>query len=310
MTLSHLASMPAEHFPSPNAIPPRTSSHHARNSSVSNGAGPNGAAAGLAGTSSGLNTSASGISDPSKLALRPLSENKWMAQSHTHGTSGSEDTIRAIAPTSQMADRVVAAAVPPPPPPSGKSSDGTPASTWTAEKEKIVLGPYEYLHDRPGKNIRTQLVSAFNHWLQVPKERLVPITRVIGMLHTASLLIDDIEDSSVLRRGVPVAHNIFGTAQTLNSANYVYFGALQELLKLGNPKFTTIYCEELCNLHRGQGLDLYWRDTLTCPSEAEYLEMVGNKTAGLFRLAIKLMQAESESNKLAGLLRIFVVEKC
>lgn len=40
-------------------------------------------------------------------------------------------------------------------------------------------------------------------------------------------------------------------------------------------------------------MDLYWRDTLTCPSEADYLEMVSNKTAGLFRLAIKLMMAES-----------------
>ena len=107
------------------------------------------------------------------------------------------------------------------------------------------------------------------------------------------LRVDDIEDSSVLRRGIPVAHNIYGTAQTLNSANYVYFCALQELLKLNNPKFTEIYAQELCNLHRGQGMDLYWRDTLTCPSEEDYLEMVGNKTGGLFRLAVKLMQAES-----------------
>ena len=109
--------------------------------------------------------------------------------------------------------------------------------------------------------------------------------------------IDDIEDSSRLRRGIPVAHHIFGNAQTLNSANYVYFVALQELLKLDNPKFTLIYSEELCNLHRGQGMDLYWRDTLTCPNEEDYLEMVGNKTGGLFRLAVKLMQAESESEK-------------
>jgi geranylgeranyl diphosphate synthase type 3 len=40
-------------------------------------------------------------------------------------------------------------------------------------------------------------------------------------------------------------------------------------------------------------MDLFWRDTLTCPTEADYLEMVNNKTGGLFRLAIKLMQAES-----------------
>lgn len=108
--------------------------------------------------------------------------------------------------------------------------------------------------------------------------------------------VDDVEDSSVLRRGVPVANSIFGTPQVINSANYVYFLALRELSKLSNPKMIEIFTEELLNLHRGQGMDLYWRDSLTCPSEADYLEMVGNKTGGLFRLAIKLMQADSSSN--------------
>lgn len=107
--------------------------------------------------------------------------------------------------------------------------------------------------------------------------------------------IDDVEDNSNLRRGEPVAHNIFGVAQTINSANYVYFLAMQEITKLGNCSTAIdIFVEELLNLHRGQGMDLYWRDTLTCPSEENYLEMVGNKTGGLFRLAIKLMQAESK----------------
>lgn len=42
-------------------------------------------------------------------------------------------------------------------------------------------------------------------------------------------------------------------------------------------------------------MDLFWRDTLTCPTEDDYLEMVNNKTGGLFRLAIKLMEAESNT---------------
>ena len=98
----------------------------------------------------------------------------------------------------------------------------------------------------------------------------------------------------MLRRGVPVAHNIFGTAQTINSANYVYFLALQELQNLEHKDDAMeIFTTELLNLHRGQGMELYWRDTLTCPTEDDYLEMVQNKTGGLFRLAVKLMQAES-----------------
>jgi geranylgeranyl diphosphate synthase type 3 len=108
----------------------------------------------------------------------------------------------------------------------------------------------------------------------------------------------------MLRRGIPVAHSIFGVAQTLNSSNYVYFLALRELQKLNNPQATDIYTEELLNLHRGQGMDLFWRDTLTCPTEDDYLEMVGNKTGGLFRLAIKLMQAESSSDKYVSFLPV------
>ena len=61
-------------------------------------------------------------------------------------------------------------------------------STWTGEKEKIVLGPYDYLFGRPGKDIRRSMISAFNIWLKVPEERLAIINKVVGMLHTASLL--------------------------------------------------------------------------------------------------------------------------
>lgn len=32
--------------------------------------------------------------------------------------------------------------------------------------------------------------------------------------------------------------------------------------------------EELLELHRGQGMDIYWRDSFTCPTEEEYKEMV------------------------------------
>ncbi|KKY18149.1 putative geranylgeranyl pyrophosphate synthetase [Phaeomoniella chlamydospora] len=169
---------------------------------------------------------------------------------------------------------------------------------WSADKERIILGPYDYMFSHPGKDIRAQLINAFNAVLHVPADSLAVITKVTGMLHTSSLLIDDVEDSSELRRGMPVAHNIFGTAQTINSANYVYFVALQEVQKLKNKDTAIgVFATELLNLHRGQGMDLYWRDTLTCPTEDDYLEMVQNKTGGLFRLAIKLMQGESYVSK-------------
>jgi len=149
-------------------------------------------------------------------------------------------------------------------------------------------------------------MQAFNAWLHVPQSKLQVIGHVISMLHNASLLIDDIEDNSQLRRGLPVAHKIYGVPQTINSANYVYFLAFQEILTLKAQGHTTddaqdrLYSEsnmdrivttELLNLHRGQGLDLLWRDSLQCPTEEEYIAMVNDKTGGLLRVAVKLMMA-------------------
>ncbi len=53
--------------------------------------------------------------------------------------------------------------------------------------------------------------------------------------------IDDIEDNSKLRRGIPVAHHIFGVPSTINSANYVYFLGLEKTLKLGHPDATKVF---------------------------------------------------------------------
>ncbi|KAG6000909.1 hypothetical protein E4U54_001247 [Claviceps lovelessii] len=171
--------------------------------------------------------------------------------------------------------------------------DFTSGYSWTDDKEKVVRAPFDYVASHPGKDFRSQLITSFNAFLQVPSDRLDIITGAVGMLHESSLLVDDVQDSSELRRGFPVAHNIFGVPQTINSANYIYFVALQEIQKLQNPQSISVFADELVNLHRGQGMDLFWRDTLSCPTEDDYLEMVGNKTGGLFRLGIKLMQAES-----------------
>lgn len=75
-------------------------------------------------------------------------------------------------------------------PRNGSSSDEPKRNddTWSQEKERIVLGPYNYMLQHPGKDIRRQLINAFNAWLKVPSESLAIITKVIAMLHTSSLM--------------------------------------------------------------------------------------------------------------------------
>lgn len=86
--------------------------------------------------------------------------------------------------------------------------------------------------------------------------------------------VDDIEDNSILRRGIPVAHSIYGVASTINAANYVYFLGLEKCLALNHPQATQVFCEQLLELHRGQGMEIYWRDSYICPTEDEYKEMI------------------------------------
>ena len=70
------------------------------------------------------------------------------------------------------------------------SVDGTKYKDgqWSPDNERIVLGPYDYMLQHPGKDIRRQLINAINVWLKVPPESLSIITKVVAMLHTASLL--------------------------------------------------------------------------------------------------------------------------
>lgn len=73
---------------------------------------------------------------------------------------------------------------------SRSSVDGTKYKDgqWSENNERILMGPYDYMLQHPGKDIRRQLIHAFNAWLEVPAESLEIINNVVAMLHSASLL--------------------------------------------------------------------------------------------------------------------------
>ena len=126
---------------------------------------------------------------------------------------------------------------------------------------------------------------------------VMEVGEIVQMLHNASLLVDDIEDNSILRRGIPVAHKIYGPASTINSANYVMFIGLERVLQLGHVRAVEVFSEQMLELHRGQGMEIYWRDNFLCPTEEEYRLMTIRKTGGLFNLAVQLMQLVSENSE-------------
>lgn len=176
--------------------------------------------------------------------------------------------------------------------------------------DQVVLEPYRYLSSLPSKGFRDQAIDSLNAWLKVPPKSAKMIKDVVKMLHSASLMLvfscciafknrltrprlDDLEDGSPLRRGKPSTHNIYGTAQTINSATYQYTEATGMAAELSNPACFRIFIEEVQQLYVGQSYDLYWTHNALCPSISDYLKMVDKKTGGLFRMLTRLMLAES-----------------
>ncbi|KAJ4352421.1 uncharacterized protein N0V89_007769 [Didymosphaeria variabile] len=184
-----------------------------------------------------------------------------------------------------------------------------------------ISAPASYTSALPSKNIRDKAADALNIWLNVPPADLSNIKRIVNMLHNASLMFDDIEDGSTLRRGSPAAHTIFGIAQTMNSAGWQVVEAIVEMQKLKDDSTFEICLKELSNMYTGQGHDISWSTNIVCPTLGEYLKMVDysksssvdfilnlsnerTETGGLFRILTLLMLAQSPTPRRTGLMAL------
>lgn len=159
--------------------------------------------------------------------------------------------------------------------------------------QRAINEPINYVSGMPSKGVRTSLIDAMNQWFQIPSAQLAVVKRVIDLLHNSSLILDDIQDNSPMRRGKTATHLIFGEAQSINSATFLYVRVAQEVQATGNAALMAVLLEELEELHVGQSWDLYWKYNLKWPTMHEYFSMIDLKTGGLFRMLVRMMQALS-----------------
>jgi geranylgeranyl pyrophosphate synthase len=132
-----------------------------------------------------------------------------------------------------------------------------PFALW----EAALYGPLRDFLARPGKEFRGALVAAC-HRLAGTKEPCPPeLPFALEALHAGSLIVDDIEDESLLRRGGPALHRSFGVPTALNAGNWLYFCSLRLLDQVEMPPATRLSVqrrvnEALLSCHYGQALDL------------------------------------------------------
>ncbi|KAL3479379.1 isoprenoid synthase domain-containing protein [Aspergillus californicus] len=177
-----------------------------------------------------------------------------------------------------------------------------------APAEKIVLAPWEYIRSLPGKKTLGRLIECLRAWFPLPDDSAAVITDITRMLFDATLMLDDIQDGSQLRRGRPATHAVFGQAQTVNSATFLYVKGSRQINRLKHSRECgEVFMDELETLGLGQGLELNWKFHTVLPTTKQYLVMIDNKTGGFFRLVLRLLEVESETEQTPELLHLFTL---
>jgi geranylgeranyl pyrophosphate synthase len=126
---------------------------------------------------------------------------------------------------------------------------------------------------------------------------VLPISVLCEIVHNGTLMCDDVEDDSKLRRGKECIHLLYGVDIAVNAGNAMYFFPLAVFRDYHKNKQVSdtmlircyeLYGQELLNVHLGQGLDIHWHQGKRSPSVQDYLQMCAYKTGVLARLSARL----------------------
>jgi len=123
------------------------------------------------------------------------------------------------------------------------------------------LHPIREMVDRGGKGWRSYAMNTCIDVVGGDSRQFVDFLAVPELMQTGSLMVDDVEDRSAVRRGGPAAHILYGEAQAINSGTAAYFiGApVLRTAKLADRQLVQIYevyFDALRAAHAGQALDL------------------------------------------------------
>jgi octaprenyl-diphosphate synthase len=139
----------------------------------------------------------------------------------------------------------------------------------------------QYLQAGGGKRLRPALLLLCNRLVGPPTECARRLAAVVEMIHTATLVHDDVIDVAKTRRGRPSTNVVWGNHVSVLAGDWLYMQAFQVALRERNfhildllISLTQMMVEgELLQLERLHRVDI---------TEADYMELVDRKTASLF----------------------------
>ncbi|MDO8340292.1 MAG: polyprenyl synthetase family protein [Candidatus Burarchaeum sp.] len=145
--------------------------------------------------------------------------------------------------------------------------------------------------DRGGKRFRPALCLLCCEAVGGKQEKALPVAAAIELFHNLTLIHDDIEDNSLLRRGKPCLHIEYGIPLALNAGDGLFMMNWNSLLKIKLPAEQTLEVQKILTaaysrVMEGQGMELSWRrEDEWDIREKNYLEMAERKTGALIGAA-------------------------
>jgi geranylgeranyl pyrophosphate synthase len=172
---------------------------------------------------------------------------------------------------------------------------------------KAVADPIWDMLDRGGKRWRPALFLLICEALGNNADFCLDFSIIPEVIHNGTLVVDDIEDASELRRGRPCTYKIFQTDIAVNAGNAMYYLPLLPLMnqKTKIPPETQrdiyeVYVQEMINLSLGQAMDIAWHRGIANADqlrEEDYLQMCAYKTGTLARMAAKMAAVLAGADK-------------
>ncbi len=141
-----------------------------------------------------------------------------------------------------------------------------------------------YIIDAGGKRLRPLLVLLTAQALRCTHPDRLRLAAVIEFLHTATLLHDDVVDTSDMRRGRSTANAKWGNAPSVLVGDFLYSRAFQMMVDMGSMPVMAILAEATNIIAEGEVLQL---TNVRNPdiSDEQYMDVIMRKTAMLFQAA-------------------------
>lgn len=111
--------------------------------------------------------------------------------------------------------------------------------------------PYEYILGVYGRNHFENIVNNLDPDLKTRDSALFALTlEIMDAIHFGAILVDDIADNSMLRKGKPAAHLLFGSSETINRAYLRIFEVITKCVR-ERPSLVPFILENLSQIHKG-----------------------------------------------------------